>query len=147
MKLRDKLNLMRKIDETNRVNVERWKRVMAGSITGFVIDPVAGSTEAVQFCAEDLPELFGLDKRDDIQQVDILLENLQLVMLYREIPGQPVSVIGYSCSMTGTVVFVRREGSRLASLDKDDIRIIRRNLDTVYGLHGYPHKIIGGVTF
>ena len=144
MKLREKLNLMRKIDETNRTNVDRWEQAMSESVTGFVIDPVAGSTEVVRFLADDLPELFGLDGKDDIQQVEILLDKTRLTMLYREVPCKPVSVIGYNWSMTGTVIVVRQDGGRFVDLTKDDIGLIRRHIDTVYGLHGYPQKILSG---
>lgn len=147
MKLRDKLNLMRKIDETNRANVERWKQAMADSVYGFVIDPVAGSTEGVRFHAEDLPELFGLNGVDDIQQVEVLLENIRVTMLYREVPGKPVSVIGYNCSMTGTVILVRRDGDRFVDLTEDDVNTIRKNIDTVYGYGGYPIKVLAGCSF
>ena len=142
MKLRDRLNLMRKIDETNRANVERWKHDMTDSIYGFMIDPVAGSAEGVRFHAEDLPELFGLNGADDIQQVEVLLENIRVTMLYREVPGKPVSVIGYNCSMTGTVILVRRDGDRLVDLTEDDVKTIRKSIDTVYDEYdGYPIKV------
>lgn len=146
MKLRDKLNLMRKIDETNRVNVARWKQAMNGAVTGFMIDPVAGSTESVRFFAEDLPVLFEAEK-DDIQQKDLIVETTRLTILFREVPGKPVSLIGYNCSMTGSVILVRRDGDRFVDLTKEDIRVIRRNIDTVYGLSGYPHKVLCGCSF
>ena len=146
MKIRDKLNLMRKIEETNRVNVARWKQAIEGSVVGYVIDPVAGSTEGVRFFAEDLPVLFEADK-DDIQQMDLMIETTRLTVLFREIPGKPVSLIGYNCSMTGTVVIVRRDGERFVDLTVDDVKVIRRNLDTVYGLGGYPHKVLCGCSF
>lgn len=147
MKLREKLRMMRKVEETNRANVERWKQVMAASVTGFVIDPVAGSTEVVRFFADDLPELFELAGQDDIKQADILLDNVQMTLLYREVPCKPVSVVGKNCSMTGTVIIIRKDDERLMDLTEDDIRLIRKNLATVYGYNGYPHRVLTGCSF
>ena len=147
MDTKKELKLMEQIAETNRHNFERWKAAVAGLTVGFMIDPVAGSAERIRFAWDDLPTLFETDK-DDILLTELRFpDGGTLMMLYRETPGKPVSLIGETCSLTGTIILTGGNREAIESLTDADITKIRGSLAFVQDVDGTNYKILFGCEF
>ena len=147
MDTKKELKLMEQTAETNRRNFERWKETTAALTVGFMIDPVAGSAERIRFAWDDLPTLFETDK-DDILLTELRFpDGYTLMMLYREAPEKPVSLISDTCSLTGTLILTGGDREAIASLTEDEIGKIRGSLERVYDIDDTAYPILYGCDF
>ena len=147
MDTKKELNLMEQIAESNRLKFERWKEAAAGLTVGFMIDPVAGSAERIRFAWDDLPTLFETEE-DNILLTELTFpDGSTVMMLYRETPDRPVSLIGEKCSLTGTILLTGGKRGQLESLTDAEILKIRGCLTNVYDIDDTSYQVLYGCEY